>query len=268
VTRPRSARRQALHCCPACAASVGGRARRRGRGPWAWVALLALVAALVPLAALDGGPSKPAVALAAAAPAPAPAPTPPPPKRPVKKPDPPDRPRIAWHESEAHGNANAGGLVNGVRMPDTWPGLYTYDPQTQRLPGSPDRTWGTAFLVREVLDLGGWWSRTHPRQPRLGVGDLSLREGGPIIGHASHENGLDVDIRLVRGDGVEGPADPATYDRELTQALIDRLVTRGASLVLIGPSLDLRGPAGIVVRWPNHDDHLHVRFPDPDGMAN
>ena len=27
----------------------------------------------------------------------------------------------------------------------------------------------------------------------------------------------------------------------------------------------LTGPPGVVVRWPNHDDHLHVRFPDPDG---
>ena len=55
--------------------------------------------------------------------------------------------------------------------------------------------------------------------------------------------------------------DPATYDRALTQAVVDRLVSRGASLVLIGPSLDLHGPSGIVMLWPAHDDHLHVRFP-------
>ena len=268
MTSSRSPRREALHCCPACAASVGGR-RHRGRGPWAWVALLALVAALVPLAALDGGPSEPNVALAAATPpAPAPAPPPAPPKRPAKKPDPPDRPRIAWRESEAHGSANTGGLVNGVRMPDAWPGLYTYDPQTQRPPGSPDRTWGTAYLVHEMLDLGEWWARTHPKQPRLGIGDLSLREGGPVMGHASHENGLDVDIRLVRADGREAGVDAGSYDRGMTQVLVDRLVTQGASLVLIGPSLDLRGPSGIVMRWPNHDNHVHVRFPDSDGLGN
>jgi Penicillin-insensitive murein endopeptidase len=271
--RSRSLRRQAVQCCPACAASTGGRARRhRPRGPWAWVSLLALVAALVPLAALDRGGAEPGVALAASAPAPPPAPAPAP-KRPAPKPsppkpDPPDRPRVAWRESEASGSANSGRLVNGVRMPDEWPGLYTYDPQTQRPPGSHDRTWGTAALVRGMLDLGGWWARTYPDQPRLGIGDLSLREGGPIIGHASHENGLDVDIRLVRADGRERGVDAATYDRELTQALVDRLVARGASLVLIGPSLDLSGPPGIVMRWPNHDNHLHVRLPDPDGVAN
>ncbi|MEZ0285905.1 MAG: penicillin-insensitive murein endopeptidase [Thermoleophilia bacterium] len=266
MTSSRSSRRQALHCCPACAASVGGRRRHRGRGPWAWVALLALVAALVPLAAFDGGPSEPSVALAATAPAPDP--QPPPPKRPAKKPDPPDRPRIQWRESLALGTPNSGRLQNGVRMPVEWPGLYTYDPQTQRPPGSPHRRWGTAALVRDVLELGEWWARTHPNQPRLGVGDLTPEDGGYAVGHASHENGLDVDIRLPRTDGVEGPADPGTYDRELTQQVVDYMVGLGAQYVFVGPSLDVHGPPGIVVTWPNHDDHLHWRIPDPDGVAN
>ena len=267
----RTLRREALHCCPACAASVGhGARRRRGRTPWAWMALLALVAALVPLAAMDGDAGDAGVALAATAPAPAPAPQPaPPPRRkPAPKPDPPDRPRIEWRESLALGTANGGRLVNGVRMPVRWPGLYTYDPHTQAPPGSPDRTWGTAALVREMLDLGEWWARTHPTQPRLGIGDVALEGGGPVGGHLSHENGLDVDIRLVRADGREAGVDSASYDRGLTQAVVDRLISRGAQLVLIGPSLDLTGPPGVVVTWPNHDDHLHVRFPDPDGTGN
>jgi Penicillin-insensitive murein endopeptidase len=233
------------------------------------VALLAVVAALVPLAALDGRGGEAGVALAAADPAPPPpAPAPPAPRRPPKKPDPPDRPRVAWRESLALGTANAGRLVNGVRMPVEWPGLYTYDPHTQRAPGSPDRTWGTASLVREVLELGDWWARTYPKQPRLGIGDLSLEGGGPVGGHLSHENGLDVDIRLVRADGREAGVDAGSYDRGMNQVLVDRLVAQGASLVLIGPSLDLHGPSGVVMRWPNHDNHLHVRFPDPDGPGN
>ena len=258
-------RRQARQCCPACAASAARSRGRRARPPWAWITLLGVVAALVPLAALDGGGDR---GVALAAPAPAPAPAPPKPKRPPKKPDPPDRPRIAWRESASLGNANAGSLVNGVRMPVEWPGLYTYDPATQRPPGSPDRTWGAASLVRELLELGDWWARTYPRQPRLGIGDISLAGGGPVGGHLSHENGLDADIRLVRADGREAGVDAASYDRGMTQVLVDRLVAQGASLVLIGPSLDLYGPAGVVVTWPNHDDHVHVRFPDVDGLAN
>jgi hypothetical protein len=224
------------------------------------------VAALVPLAALDGGAGEGGVALAAPAPAPRPAAPPPRPRPP--KPDPPDRPRVAWRDSLALGTANSGRLMNGVRMPVEWPGLYTYDPQTQRPPGSPHRRWGTAALVRDILALGDWWARTHPGQPRLGVGDLTPEDGGYAVGHVSHENGLDVDVRLVRADGVEGPADPSTYDRELTQRVVDRMVTLGAQYVFVGPSLDLHGPPGIVVTWPNHDDHVHWRIPDPDGTGN
>ena len=72
----------------------------------------------------------------------------------------------------------------------------------------------------------------------------------------------------MRADGREAGVDSASYDRGLTQAVVDRLISRGAQLVLIGPSLDLTGPPGVVVTWPNHDDHLHVRFPDPDGTGN
>lgn len=280
----RSLRREALHCCPACAASIGARARSRRRtakGPWTWLALLAVVAALVPVAAMDEGGE---AAVAHAAPAPVPEPTPAPAPKPQREPAPPSsapepaatprevRLRVEWRDSRALGTPNAGSLANAVRLPAEGPGFYTYDPATQRPPGDEARTWGTALLVRELLDLGEWWARTHPAQPRLGIGDLSRETGGaftgPVVGHASHQNGLDVDIRLVRRDGAEAGTGPDSYDRALTQAVVDRLVARGASLVLIGPSLDLRGPSGVVMRWPNHDDHLHVRFPDPDGLAN
>lgn len=189
-----------------------------------------------------------------------------------RRPPAPPAPSVRWRDARALGTPNAGSLANGVRLPAEAPGLYTYDPATQQPPGGADRQWGTARLVREVLDLGGWWRRTHPRRARLGIGDLSREHGGPflgpVVGHASHQNGLDVDIRLPRRDGAEAAADPSTYDRALAQAVVDRLVARGAELVLVGPNLDLHGPAGVVTTWPAHDDHLHVRFPDPDGTGN
>ena len=243
-----------------------------------WVTLLGIVAALVPLAAVDGSGSSgvasaaPAVVQAKparATPAPAPEPTEKSPGRPPAK---PARPSVDWRDSKALGTANAGALENGVQLPPEGPGYYTYNPATQQPPGGSDRTWGTATTIRQLLDLGAWWERAHPGAPRLGVGDVAREHGGPftgpVVGHASHENGLDVDVRLVRSDGSEAQVDASSYDRELTQAVLDRLIAQGASLVLIGPSLDLYGPPGVVVRWPNHDDHLHVRFPDPDGTAN
>lgn len=266
----RLSRRRALNCCPACAASAGVRARtRRPRAAWAWVALLAGVAGLVPLAALGGDPEEPAVAHAApgvdAAPAPRATPLRAVPKAAAEEPA--ATPAVAWRDSLALGTPNGGSLVSGVQLPARGEGFYTYNPATQTPPGGANRRWGTATLVRQVLDVSAWWARTHPNQPRLGIGDLSQPDGGyfpgPGVGHASHQNGLDVDIRLPRRDGVEGPATESTYDRALTQELVDRLVGQGAELVLIGDALDLHGPAGVVMAWPAHNDHLHVRFPNP-----
>ncbi len=264
-------RRRALNCCPACAASAGVRARaRRPRAAWAWVAMLAGVAAMVPLAAQGGDPEQPATAHAAPAVAQAPAATPPAllravPKAAVEEAD--GTPAVSWRASTAHGTPNGGSLTGGVQLPARGTGFYTYNPATQRPPGGSDRRWGTATLVRQILDVSHWWAATHPNEPRLGIGDLSRPDGGhfpgPVVGHASHQNGLDVDIRLPRRDGVEGPATEQNYDRELTQALVDRLVDQGAELVLIGDALDLHGPAGVVMPWPAHNDHLHVRFPNP-----
>lgn len=250
-----------MACCPACRASV--RRRRRSSTPRAWIVLFALVAATLPIAALsDGGAT---TASAASAPAPAPTPQEPPAPPP---PAPPIEARIQWRQSIAHGTANVGWLERGVILPESGPGFYTYDPYTQTPPNRAGRRNGTATLVRQLIDLGKWWEQAHPNGPRLGIGDLSNEGGGNFDLHASHENGLDVDIRLPRADDNEGQSNPANYNRALTQALADRLVARGAEFVFYGPNLDVRGPRGIVMVWPNHDDHLHVRFPDPDGRGN
>jgi murein endopeptidase len=233
------------------------------------VSLLCAVAALVPLAAMGGDGDESPVASAAPGALGFPAGTSVAARRDAARnlaEEPVGTPAIEWRDSTAVGTPNSGRLVNGVLLPALGEGFYTYNPATQTTPGGSDRQWGTASLVREILEMGRWWARRHPNQPRLGIGDLSRPEGGnfpgPGVGHASHQNGLDVDIRLPRRDGVEGPATAANYDRALTQELVDRLVAQGAELILVGPSLDLSGPPGIVVEWPNHDDHLHVRFSD------
>jgi Penicillin-insensitive murein endopeptidase len=226
--------------------------------------LFALVAATVPIAALDERRGSQAVA-ADSAPKPSPQPQGPPAPPP---PPPPISTRIQWRDSIAHGTANVGWLERGVILPEDGPGFYTYYPYTQTPPNRAERRHGTALLVREVVAMGEWWQATFPDAPRLGIGDLSIEGGGSFDLHASHENGLDVDIRLPRADGTEGQSNPSNYDQALTQSLVDYLVGRGAEYVFYGPNLDVGGPGGRVTIWPNHDDHLHVRFPDPDGRGN
>jgi len=107
----------------------------------------------------------------------------------------------------------------------------------------------------------------HPDVPRVLVGDLSRRYGGFFgaryggLGHASHQNGLDVDIYYPRRDQLERePFRVAQIDRPLAQELVDRFVRAGATKVFVGPRTGLHGPRRIVRRLIHHDNHLHVRL--------
>jgi murein endopeptidase len=122
--------------------------------------------------------------------------------------------------------------------------------------------------VQLVLRVAADFRRTHPDAPPLLVGDLSRPHGGDFgpryggLGHVSHENGLDVDVYYPRRDrAASPPRRPAQVDLRLAQWLVERFVAAGAVRVFVGPSLRLRGPAGIVAPLPRHDNHLHVRIP-------
>jgi murein endopeptidase len=84
--------------------------------------------------------------------------------------------------------------------------------------------------------------------------------------HVSHQNGLDVDVYNPRRDGApKAPGGPQEIDLRLAQDLVDRFVAAGAQLVLVGYSTGLSGPAGVVVPYANHENHMHVRFSPPFG---
>ena len=85
----------------------------------------------------------------------------------------------------------------------------------------------------------------HPDAPRVVVGDISYKGGGPMDDeHVSHQNGLDVDIYYPRTDGkLREPLEPDQIDHRLAQDLVDRFVAAGAQLVLVGPSTGLTGPS-------------------------
>jgi murein endopeptidase len=101
----------------------------------------------------------------------------------------------------------------------------------------------------------------------MSVGDLSRPRGGNFgpqfgyLGHASHQNGLDVDIYYPRADGRErAPRDASEIDRRLSQDLVDRFVEAGAVKVFVGPNTRLKGPPNVVMPLIHHDNHLHVRI--------
>jgi murein endopeptidase len=179
----------------------------------------------------------------------------------------PARPQIAWRHSTAIGSPSAGGLEGGVRLPAEGEDFFTWDPVERRSPNRAWRRWGTGRLVRIVLKVAREHRAAHAGAPRMAVGDLSRPHGGDFgprfgyIGHASHQNGLDVDVYYPRADGRErAPRQASQIDRELSQELVDRFLEEGAVMIFVGPNTGLTGPPGVVMPLVHHDNHLHVRI--------
>lgn len=177
------------------------------------------------------------------------------------------RERIDWRHSRAIGTYAAGRLERGVLLPADGREWVSWDPILKRRPSREWRRWGTDRLVRTTLNVSRAFGRHYPAAARLAIGDLSRPHGGDFgpqfgsIGHATHQNGLDVDVYYPRTDRrVRPPARPGQVDLRLAQDLVDRFVAAGAEKVFVGPSLGLEGPSGVVVPLVNHDNHLHARL--------
>ena len=166
------------------------------------------------------------------------------------------------------GIPSAGSLEGGVQLPVAGPDHFTWDPLRRRAPNRPWRRWGAYGVVRLTLKVVREYRAAHPGAPRVGIGDLSRPRGGDfgprygLPGHASHQNGLDVDLYYPRLDRSERAPDSASeINRRLSQDLVDRFVDAGAELIFVGPNTGLEGPPSVVQAIPNHDNHVHVRFP-------
>jgi murein endopeptidase len=179
---------------------------------------------------------------------------------------------IQWRSSRSLGVPWDGRLVRGVQLPAEGEHFFTWDPVKKRFPNRPWRRWGSDRLLRVLLRVIDEYAAAHPEASRVGVGDLSRPHGGVFDerfggrGHASHQNGRDVDVYYPRLDRQElGPARPTQVDRVLSQELVSRFVKAGAVKVFVGPHVGLRGPRRKVQRLIYHDDHMHVRIgPDPE----
>jgi murein endopeptidase len=118
-----------------------------------------------------------------------------------------------------------------------------------------------------VLAVIAEYRAANPGAPRVGIADLSRPHGGNFgrrfggLGHASHQNGIDVDVLYPRRDLQERiPSKAAEIDRALSQDLVERFVAAGAEYVFVGPHTKLTGPRKVVQPLVHHDDHMHVRL--------
>ena len=138
-------------------------------------------------------------------------------------------------------------------------------------PGTPStsaaRTAGRAAtardeLVRMLLRVARESARTaadrRPQPPARGRLRETLRADRPRLAPERPRRG-----RLLPAQGRETACATrriAQVDREAGPGTRRPLrATPGAKKIFVGAGLRLRGPAGIVQPWPNHDDHLHVQ---------
>ena len=78
--------------------------------------------------------------------------------------------------------------------------------------------------------------------------------------HRSHQNGLDVDIYYPRRDRrSRPPTSDDQIDLARAQDLVDHFLDAGVEKIFVGYSTELRGPSDVVIPYPNHGDHMHVR---------
>jgi hypothetical protein len=174
--------------------------------------------------------------------------------------------KIHWHRATSHGLPYGGSLRSGTQLPVEGPDWVTWNPVEDSVPNAPGRLYGHERTIRRLTAVLEAFRAANPDAARVVVGDISFRGGGRMEQHVSHQNGLDVDVYYPRLDReLRAPRSKSQVDLELSQDLVDRFVAAGARFVFVGYSTGLRGPSRIVEPYPNHEDHMHVRFPPPPG---
>ncbi len=148
----------------------------------------------------------------------------------------------------------------GTQMPSSGFGYMGYYASSKR--------YGT---VKTVETLKAVAARYHAATGEtLRIGDISLRGGGAISGHATHRHGTNVDIDMAFNDGrktaerqrgsVNATWRSPAYSRSKTRKLIYELrrANPGVRILFNDPVLVREG---LVRPFPNHDNHLHLTLP-------
>ncbi len=176
-------------------------------------------------------------------------------------------PKIEWNHALSVGLPYGGSLIDGTQLPIDGPDWVTWDPVTDSVPNAPKRLYGNDRTIHAIVSISAAYRAANPGAARIVVGDISREGGGPMTDeHVSHQNGLDVDVYYPRLDGkLLAPAATDEIDRRLAQDLVDRFVAAGAQMIFVGYSTGLDGPSGVVIPYPSHENHMHVRFPRPGG---
>lgn len=133
-----------------------------------------------------------------------------------------------------------------IQLASSGPGWAAY--------GAAYKRWGRPTLVYGIERVARRQARRS--RTRMGVGNISLENGGRMPPHSSHQRGVDVDVRPMRSDGREAGVTihQSAYSRSRTQALVsDFRRELSIRIILFNDS----GVSGVRY-WSGHDNHFHV----------
>jgi penicillin-insensitive murein endopeptidase len=190
--------------------------------------------------------------------------------------------------SESVGSYNDGIVRNSVALDLNHRGIQTMRPWNNRFFGHTD-------LKSFIYNLGKTSFESGLGQ--LMIGDLSHEDGGTLSGHASHQNGLDVDIWFYRPadtmtnlpDSQREPSHfphyldpsnnefyPGLWDTKLDQILKLAAEDKRVARIFVNPGIKKRlcslYPNQDFLKkirpWFRHHEHFHVRLACPIDSPN
>jgi len=190
--------------------------------------------------------------------------------------------RLPVSPSEAIGPTNRGRLERGVRLPS----------HRGYVIRTPARTYGTEETTRWIVGAFDAVDAKFKRTKVVRVHDISDRNGGRLRDHKSHQNGRDADLSYYQeecsSNGCRfeefrsseldvarqwalleywlrnGQAEMIFIDYRLQAKLYRYAKRKGVTKAQLNRWIQYpRGkyePDGVIRHFPNHEDHLHVRF--------
>jgi len=156
----------------------------------------------------------------------------------------------------------------------------------------PTRAYGAPYVVEYLQRAVAEVRALYPDVPTLAIGDLSAEHGGALAGHVSHRGGRDVDVGFYFHHAARDFEDAGKdLDLEATWALLAAFArtadqSDGVQIIFLDYGVQKRlyrfakargtpdhelelmfqypagkdAASGLVRHWPNHANHLHVRF--------
>lgn len=147
----------------------------------------------------------------------------------------------------------------------------------------PGNAWGKPATIHSLVKaIERYQSRTED-SPKVAIGDISRKSGGPLGGHLSHQGGRDVDVNYVFEPNDGGPKKidiPRTWeliksfaedgnlkvifaDYSLQGRLYEHALAVGEDPELVDALFEYphRGSSrALIYHWRGHRLHFHVRY--------